>query len=213
MNMRGSHFDVAGRVVFRCAVVLTVTILLTTGCSRPVTKLRVESHRSPEPPRELVETFDTSSFYWNNRGDLDIVLRKRQPSAIESGGELVQIFWAHVLWKPVPGTTYAERTQTNATFVYALLDVDRAISYEGAGFLYVSLDRGEAKMSGAVESGTLLPTRRAGDAVDVMGQCLIGGEFVAQRDARRIVESLEELRRRLGPPPRYEPQQPGPEVR
>jgi hypothetical protein len=201
----------SAKVAARGAAVLL--ILAAAGCRPPVTKLRVESHRPGEPPRELVETFDTCAFYWNNRGDLDLVLRRRQPSAVEADAEMVQVFWAHVLWKPVPGTTYAERTQTNATFVYALLDADRAISYEGAGFLYLTLDRSERTLTGAVESGTLAPVRRSGDAVDLLGQCLISGEFEARRDARTVVATLEELRRRLGPPPRYQPQESGPEVR
>jgi hypothetical protein len=174
-------------------------LLTASGCADPTTVLVIETHQNPARPVLLHERFDEAWFASDARGNWDIVLRAARPSPVEAGGELIEIFHARIFWRPRPGTSYAERTQTNAQFCYALIDVDRAISFEGTGFIYPVLDRTGVEMRGKVESGTLTPTRRAGDARDPLGACRITGRFTARQHRARVVEALTLIRHRLGP--------------
>ena len=137
---------------FAFAILLAITLV---GCNKSVTQLRIESHRPPNPPAILSERFPEAWFAWDAHGNVDLILKSVEPSALDGDGQLLQVFWARMFWKPVPGTTYAERTQTNANFGYAILDLDRTVSYEGAGFIYMSLNQAQTTMSGSIESGTL----------------------------------------------------------
>ena len=55
---------------------------------------------------------------------------------------------------------------------------------------------------------------RGGDgASDVLGQCLVTGEFTARRNPAKVVEMLTQLRQRLGPPPKLAPADPSQDLR
>lgn len=113
---------------------------------------------------------------------------------------LNQFISIKVLWRPRPGTTFAESTQTNAVISYCLLRGDHVISYEGAGFVYFSVSRDERSVAGSIESSTLIPTRSAGQPDDYFGPCHLSGEFRARLDKRQVVSVRHQMRRRLGPP-------------
>ncbi|MFO0974059.1 MAG: hypothetical protein U1A27_11575 [Phycisphaerae bacterium] len=173
------------------------------GACRPVeNQIQIESHHPPAAPQRLSTRFDVGVFHVDAHGELDVVLSAAAPSALEAGAELRQYFWMHIFWQPVPGTTYAERTQTNARMCYALLDADRAISYEGAGFTFLRLSRAGDALDGSIESGTLVPTRIVGQPPDPLGSCLVLGTFTARKSDSQAVAAVAELRRRLGSPPR-----------
>lgn len=201
------------RVDRALATCLAFTISTLGGCSDSVTQLRIESHKPPDAPSFLSQKFPQAWFSWDARGNIDLVFESAQPSEVDSEGQLLQVFWARMFWKPVPGTTYVERTQTNANFGYAILDMDRAVSYEGAGFVYMSLNMDRNRMTGSIESGTLA-RMRSGDATsDLLGQCLVSGEFTARRNDAKVVELLTQLRQRLGPPPKPAPVDPNQDLR
>ncbi len=196
-----------------CAVWLFLLVANLSGCADSVTQLRIESHKPPAPPTFLAQKFPEAWFSWDPRGNIDLVFESEQPSEVDSEGQMLQVFWARMFWKPVPGTTFVERTQTNANLGYAILDMDRAVSYEGAGFVYISLDQSQKRMTGSIESGTLARMRSGEATVDVLGQCLVSGEFTARRDDARVVELLTRLRQRLGPPPKPAPADPAQDLR
>ncbi len=111
-----------------------------------------------------------------------------------------QILQVRMLWSPRPGTTYAERTQTNASIVYCLLAGEDAISYEGAGFVYFEFSRDGKTIEGAIESAALFPTRWRGKPNNLFGRCHLTGEFTAVESRREIADAHIQLRRLLGPP-------------
>ncbi len=199
-----------GRGLPASGVVLFGFVL--AGCTEPVSRLRIESHRPGEPPVVLSEDFERCFYGRDARGNVEIVLRSARPSTLDVDSELVQLVWARTFWRPVPGTTYAERTQTNATIGYALLDAGRGISYEGAGFVFFS-EQPDGRIKGQIETATLAPGRTSGDAPELFGQCLVSGEFIAERSEGEVKAALTELRRSLGRPPRYRPGDPSRELR
>jgi len=105
-----------------------------------------------------------------------------------------------LFWQPVPGTTFAESSQTDAVITYALISPATAIGYDGAGFVYLELDR-RGGLRGRVESSTLKPHRRVGEPIDLFGDSRLTGEFLARRDSGRVSQLLSEMARRLGPRP------------
>lgn len=118
----------------------------------------------------------------------------------EEAVELRQFVSITVLWRPRPGKTFVERTQTNAVISYCLLRGDHVISYEGGGFVYFSMSRDGTSISGSVESSTLNPTRSAGQTDDYFGPCHLSGDFRARLDKRQVVSVYRRMRRILGPP-------------
>lgn len=105
-----------------------------------------------------------------------------------------------VFWKPRPGTTFAESTQTNANIVYCLITGRDCITYEGAGFVSFTESRDGQSVSGLVESAALYPARTVNAPNDLFGPCRFSGTFVAKKDPAAVVARQLRLRKRLGPP-------------
>ncbi len=189
--------------------VVAVAASLPLGCAPRPLELHLTAYRQPDAPIHLVEPFDACWYAADSGGNWDILWYATRPSELESDGRLLHLLHARVLWRPVPGSTHVNRTQTNARLTYALIDVDRAISYEGSGFVFLRPDRTGETVDGEIESGWLAAARRQGDAPDPLGQCLVRGSFRAQRRPARVVAHLAELRQRLGPPQKFvAPQRP-----
>jgi hypothetical protein len=159
----------------------------------------VESHCECARPKPLAERFDEALCSTDSRGEWDIVLHSLHPAQRDPRQSIEQILHLSLFWKPVPGTTYVESSQTNALMTYALLSGPTAISYEGAGFVYLTQDR-SGGISGRIESGTLSPTRRVGEPNDLLGTCKLTGEFKGRIDRSRVSELTSLLGQRLGPP-------------
>lgn len=195
------------------AVVLLAAAFAGSGCAPSTTRLAIESFRDGATGSRVQESFDEAYFASDEHGRWEIVFRARRPSAVETGGELVEVVHVNVVWRAIPGMTAVEQSQTNATLCYALMDVDRAISYEGAGMVTFALDRTGNEMTGQIESGALNAGRVTGDAPDVLGKSLVSGTFTAKRDLARVAEMRTELRRKLGQPIKYKPRPNTDEVR
>ncbi|MFH1417483.1 MAG: hypothetical protein ABII12_04255 [Planctomycetota bacterium] len=122
------------------------------------------------------------------------------------GGPLQEDVWmaqfllVHVFWKPKPGTTFANSSQTNASIDYCLVTSDNAISYEGAGFVSFALSRDGRRATGKIESSTLVPVRTHNEPIDLFGPCRLSGTFVTLEDKGRVVSVQQRLRRKLGRP-------------
>jgi len=110
-----------------------------------------------------------------------------------------QIIKIDVFWRPLPGTTYAESTQTNAAIRYVLRTGKEAISYEGAGFVYFELSRDGKSLEGKIESSTLRPMRQSAEDLDIFGPCRLTGTFTATIDRRGVATTIQKIHRWLGP--------------
>jgi len=186
--------------------------MVPAGCARPVTELRIQSFGSGEGPVDLYERFDEAYYSRDARGSLDLVLRSIRPSRQDPSQIIRQTLHVNAFWTPMPGRTFVESTQCNATLCYVIGTGPVAISYEGAGFVTFSLNGFKRTMTGKIESGQLSPLRRIGQAKDLLGQAQITGQFRAKQDKNRVLALLGELRREIGPAPPYTrpPDQRGP---
>ena len=190
-------------------------ILCAVGC-RPVdTRFQVVAFRDPAHPETLSEHFNRGSFLINAENNYEIVfeippasISSSQPAATDQNGNFAeaepvwmsQFIHIEVFWRPRPGTTYAESTQTNANILYCIATGDGAISYEGAGFVYLDLSRDGQRLSGTLESSTLYPARFTKAPTDLFGPCRMTGTFQALRGRPEVARVQQILRRLLGPP-------------
>ncbi|MBN1342707.1 MAG: hypothetical protein JXQ73_08515 [Phycisphaerae bacterium] len=178
-------------------------LCLSVGCAKQKRELRIRSFRDNAEPTELFERFDEAYYSHDARNSLDLVLRSVRSSKQDPTQVIRQVVHVNAFWKPVPGHTFVESTQCNATIVYMIGTGPVSISYEGAGFITFKRDWLTKKLTGHIESGELAPLRRVGRPKDLLGQAQITGEFVARPDKTRVFALLGELRRELGPQPEY----------
>jgi len=187
------------------AFIGSLACALLGGCGDPSSdapgRVEVEPRIETAPGDRLSEQFDEVCFSTDERGRWDVVLFRAREHPDDAWKSMEQCVHLRMFWRPIPGVTHAESSQTDAIIVYMLADAPTAISYEGAGFVFLKLDRSGQTARGTIESSFLAPTRRTGDAADVLGRCRLKGEFTARRDAARVTEILTTLHGRLGPRP------------
>lgn len=188
-------------------------LCLLLACGPRDTRITLESNLDPANPRVFTEIFGDALFSTDGRGRWDVLLTRSQPSARDADENLDQTLHLSLFWKPVPGTTFAEATQTNALLTYCLTNGPTCIAYEGAGFVYLDVSRNGQTLTGRVESSSLAPTRRTEDAPDRFGPCRLTARFRATRDTARVAEKLTALRDRLGPRPPVNPDSGAADVR
>ncbi len=196
------------------------------GCAPVPTRFDIDTLGRPGRTQSYSQVFDgPGRFATNAQGDYEfafelppVVMQVPPPSEglpaheiAEDAGNgsaaeplpdeifLSQLVHIHCIWRPLPGTTYAERSQTNATIVYCLIRGESAISYEGAGFVSFSPSRDGGMVTGELESSALFPTRTAGDPADLFGPCHVRGTFTARRDAAQVAAMKQRIRQHLGP--------------
>lgn len=205
----------------RCAIpyflFACVAIATFAGCRPEPNQLEILSFRKPEQQESFVEQFPNGYFRVNNERTYEIVM-ELEPKLLEVHGETAggdekgesnrppdlvwtsQLIHIQLLWQALPGKTYAESTQTNASIVYCLVTGKNAISYEGAGFVFFELSRDGETLEGRIESASLRPTRFAGEPVDLFGACRVTGKFEARVGHREVASVRQRLRRLLGKP-------------
>lgn len=205
-----------GKSPLRMALPLAAIAMCVAACRPADTKFQVVTFRDPNQPETLTERFDGGGSFTSSAGGNYQIVFEIPPALIqpESPDEAdpsehprralpvwaSQFIHIEVFWRPLPGTTYAERTQTNANILYCVVTGDDAISYEGAGFVYLKLSRDGEHLSGALESSTLFPARIAKSPRDLFGPCRVTGTFQAVQDRRAVATVQQTLRRLLGPP-------------
>jgi hypothetical protein len=199
-------------------------LVLTCGCREIETRFDVLSFKNPAASEQYTERFTAGSFSIDAQNDWDIVfeipstrvelVRPQAPASSPASQPadapaeamkiettfMSQFVHIRVFWKPLPGTTYAESSQTNASILYCMITGDSAISYEGAGFVYFTQSYDKRTITGQIESATLVPVRTVSEPIDLFGPCRLQGYFVAHEDRRRVVSILQQLRNRLGRP-------------
>lgn len=214
---------------------LVAVLVLVTGaaCQPAQTQFEIVSYKAPRYPQRYMEVFERGFFSRNTDGNWTLAFQvpptylpvepapgdasnvqpastKPQPDADAAAPapeeiRVAQVLLVEVFWRPQPGRTYAEASQTNANIVYCLMSGSSSITYEGAGF--VSFDdqwRGEG-IQGEIESSALYPVRYVNSPSDLFGPCRLSGAFTAVEDRAGVVALQRLVRRRLGPPVGPEP--------
>jgi hypothetical protein len=196
------------------------------GCAQTATRFEIKSYRAPESVRDFAEVFGPGAYTtladgnWTigfeiptqyvdlpatptTRPDAEAPRADGEPgenSAFAGQVRMSQIILIDVFWRPQPGRTFVESSQTNANIIYCLTTGPNSITYEGAGFVSFAESRDGRSIVGRIESAALYPARFANAPADLFGPCRMTGQFEAQRDAAKIHSLRRDVRRRLGPP-------------
>lgn len=137
--------------------------------------------------------FQRASYRRSSGGLIELVLESDQPSKVDPKQVITQIVYIKSYWLPIPGRTYMEATQINAEIQYAMLTPPTGIRYDGAGFVSYKLKKGSDKLNGELESGTMAPRLRMGDATEPFGPARLQGKFKAENNPREVVKAVQLL--------------------
>lgn len=191
-----------------CAMYGVVALILVAhallggiGCAAPKSVFRFEDHSVNAQPRVYVTEFDESFFDMDRAGNLMLVLRRTDEPPEQRGWPTEQVLVLRSVWEPVPGRTFAERTQINATATYAILSGRSGATYEGAGSIFFHRAGDGETMSGTVEHVVLKPRRKRTPDSVLFDHVVLSGQFHARRDRRETIRAANELHRVFGPLP------------
>ncbi|HSW44964.1 MAG TPA: hypothetical protein VLM89_05290 [Phycisphaerae bacterium] len=144
--------------------------------------------------------FQEASYQAMPGGVLELVLRSERPSSVDLTQTITQILYVKSFWRPQPGTTFVESSQINARAVYAVLTPPTGVRYDGGAFISYKIDRNTGELKGTIESGSLVPRYRLGDAVEPFGSCRFTATIRAAERPRDVVTTLQMLESRFSQP-------------
>ncbi len=179
----------------RTSLYLTVVsaIALATGCGAERTRVDIRTYDEAGQEQQHFSAFNHASYRLSPGGLLELVMRAERASTIDPTQTITQIVYLKTFWTPRPGTTYIEETQINARIRYALLTPPTGVRYDGAGFLTYKRDGSTGDLVCHLESATLAPRYRMGEAVEPFGSARLSGTVRATEDPRDVVTTLQML--------------------
>jgi len=182
---------------------LIVLLLLIggLGCTGRVSTFEIVDYRDPGDAKRYRETFDEAYYDLDNQGNVNIVLRRTGGRSGAGETEVTQIVRIRSVWRPVPGKTGSRATQINATVSYYVVGGRIGDTFEGAGSVYFTQNRGKDVLNGTLDRAVLRPKRQLTPAEPLFARTELSGEFRAARDRRQVVRIMNEADRLFGPLP------------
>lgn len=168
-------------------------LLAMVGCGERRTRIEIDAYNPGSERQRFYGDFAEAWYRHTEGGRLEIVLRNTAPSSIDPTQDITQVMLVDIFWMPRPGTTAVESTQINAQMQYALLTPPTGVRYDGAGFVTWKFDKFSGDLVGEIESGTLLPHYRLGDAVEPFASARIAGKFRAEEQPARVIQARHEI--------------------
>ncbi len=164
---------------------------LVAGCAGPkVTRVDFTLFEDDGRQERHFTEFREAFYRVSPGGSLELVCRAERPSAIDPTQTITQILYVKSFWRPQPGTTFVEATQINARAQYAMLTPPTGVRYDGGAFVSYKIDTRTGVLTGAIESGSLSPKYRIGDAVEPFGAARFTGTIRATEKPRDVVSTL-----------------------
>ncbi len=174
--------------------------ILLPACQSKVTRFEVIDYSPTSDPLHYFQEFDECYFRVDGEGNIDIVARRRGRPTNRQDDDPVQVVHLRTIYQSVPGETPVERTMTNATVSYIIMDHGAGVSFDGAGFLLCTIHANGRELTGTLEESTLRPMRSLGtDVPQVFDRPRVTGRIYARLDPRRTLRILNETRHLLRP--------------
>ena len=174
-------------------------ILFLTGCSNRLSTFSVIDYREPGVAHQYRETFDEAYYDIDPSGNVNIVVHRESPNAVEPGEAITQVICIRTVWRSIPGTTVAHRTQINGTVTYGIIGGYMGVTFEGAGSVFFRENHKKNELTGTLELVRLRPTRKLTKDSTLFHHAELSGEFFATRNRRRVVRMINEMNRLFGP--------------
>ncbi len=172
------------------------------GCSLKYSTFEIEDFRESGKPKLYSELFKEAYYDIGPDGNLDLILRRSQPSELEPDVSITQVIHIRSVWRSIPGQTVADSTQINATVSYLIVGGPIGATFEGAGSVFFDENRKEDRLEGTLDLAILRPTRRLAAGQEIFNRARVKGEFRAVRDRRRLIHLKNDMNRLFGPLPR-----------
>ena len=192
VNTLGAYFRVT---------TLTTLLLFTSGCVTRTSTFQIVDYRKPGDAARYQEAFDEAYYNLDGEGNMDIVLRRIEPTRAGRTSDLTQVIHLRTVWRSIPGRTVAERTQINGTVSYLIVHGRTGAAFEGAGSVFFREDRGKDTLRGSLDQAILKPTRSLPEGGHLFHRAELSGEFRAVRDRRKVVRIINDMNRLFGPLP------------
>jgi len=186
------------RTVWLSVVFFAVLTGGLVGCAPRETRVELQTLGEGEQSGCFVGDFNQAYFRRLPGGTWEVVLHSEKPSSIDPTQTITQILYARTFWKPIAGTTAIESSQINARLRYAVLTPPTGVRYDGAAFVTAKVDRVTGELAGRIESGTLVPKYRMGQAVEPFASARLEGTFRAKEDPRAVIQALQTIYTRFG---------------
>ncbi len=171
------------------------------GCAGRVSTFEIVDYRDPGDAKRYRETFDEAYYDLDNQGNVNIVLRRAGGRSGAGESDVTQIVSIRGVWRPVPGKTTSHATQINATVSYYIVGGRVGDTFEGAGSVFFTQNRGKNTLRGSLDHAALRPKRQLAPGEPLFGRTELSGEFRATRDRRQVVRIMNEADRLFGPLP------------
>lgn len=197
-----AHYRCRTPVVGAAFVVAHVLLLYAVpGCSARISTFQITDYRELGEAKRYRETFDEAYYTLDKDGNLDLVLRRLEPSESDPKHIITQVIHIRSVWRCIPGETVTHRTQINGTVSYHIISGRVGASFDGAGSLFFRRDKRTETVTGTLELASLHPRRGLAGGADLFRQAELSGQFHARRDPRRVVRIINEMNRFFGPLP------------
>ncbi len=183
---------------------MVALVVTAGGCSARWSRFLVVDYRDTGEPKRYQETFKEAYYSIGGDGNVELVLRRSQPSESDPDVDITQLIHIRTVWRSIPGQTVADRTQINGVISYLIAGGGVGATFEGAGSVFFKENRRGDRLRGTLERALLRPTRRLAGGHSLFNRAQLQGEFQAKRDRRRVVRLVHEMNRLFGPLPPYE---------
>ncbi len=169
--------------------------LLLAACKAPPTQTRIDltTYDECDQQRRHYAQFDQAAYRLSPGGLVELVLRAQRPSSVDPTQTIHQVIYVKSFWNPQPARTAVDSSQIDARVQYALLTPPTGVRYDGAAMVTWRYDKRTKKLAGWIESGTLIPRFRLGDAAEPFGPANFTGTFVAEEDPGEVVETAQAM--------------------
>ncbi len=190
----------------RTVQLLGVALLaaVVSGCTDlepiKVTRLNLTTFDAAGTPQHHYTDFHRASFRRLDDGRLELVLKSDQPSTVDPTQSIAQIMHVNMFWQPVYGRSRAEPTQINAHVQYAIITAPTGVRYDGGAFVTYRMDRQTGEAVGRIESGTLSPKLRMGNAAEPFGPARFTATFRATENPGEVVNTQDMLKTQFNQP-------------
>ena len=178
-------------------------LAILPGCTARTSTFEIVDHRDPGSVKRYRETFDESYYDLDGSGNLDLILRRCRTAEGAGESEVTQVIHIRSVWRSIPGATVADKDQINATVCYSIVGRGMGATYEGAGSVFYSSDRGNKTLSGTLDRAILRPVRDLNMGEPLFEQTELSGRFIATRNPRRVVRIVNETERLFGRRPAH----------
>ena len=180
---------------------LTILLLpVALGCAVRSSTFEIVDYRDAGDAKRYQEAFDEAYYDLDDHGNVNLVLRRT--GAGQSGKQdITQIVRIRSVWRPVPGRTVSHRTQINATVSYFVTGGRIGDTFEGAGAVFFTQNRGKNILTGTLDHSVLRPKRQLSPGEPLFARAELSGTFRAKRDRRQVVRIVNEADRLFGPLP------------